>query len=88
VNWKVADAEQRLSEIIRATAEEPQFLYDSDRLVAAIINPEIFQEFLVWRERERRPSLGEVFSELRKLCFEERYTLEIPSRHDRPNSTD
>ena len=87
MNWKVADAEQRLSEIIRAAEKEPQFLYDDERLVGAIIDPEILQKFLVWRERERRPSLGEAFSELRKLCFEERYTLEIPSRYDRPNST-
>ena len=32
------------------------------------------------KEPPRRPSLGESFSELRKLCSEEGYTLEIPSR--------
>ena len=33
-------------------------------------------------ESPQRPSLGEAFSELRKLCSEEGYTLEIPSRSD------
>jgi hypothetical protein len=33
-------------------------------------------------EPPQRPSLGEAFSELRRLCSEEGYTLEIPSRSD------
>jgi hypothetical protein len=85
VNWKVADAKQKLSEVIRAANEEPQWLYNRDRLVAAVVEPETLQEFLTWREGQRRPSLGEVFSELRRLCAEEDYTLEIPARLDRPN---
>lgn len=85
MNWKVADAKQRLSEVIRAAEEEPQWLYNRDRLVAAVVEPEILQDFLAWRERERRPSLGEAFSELRRLCSEEQYTFEIPDRRDRAN---
>jgi hypothetical protein len=85
VNWNVAEAKQKLSEVIRAAEEEPQWLYNRDRLVGAVVEPETLQEFLAWRERSRRPSLGEAFSELRKLCSEEGYTLEIPSRSDRPN---
>jgi len=34
------------------------------------------------KEPLQRPSLGEAFSELRRLCSEEGYTLEIPSRSD------
>ena len=82
MNWDIADAKQKFSEVIRAAEEEPQWLYDRDRLVAAVVGPEILQEFLAWRERSRRPSLGEAFSELRKLCSEGGYTLEIPSRSD------
>jgi hypothetical protein len=33
-------------------------------------------------ESPQRPSLGEAFAELRRLCSEEGYTLEIPSRSD------
>ena len=34
------------------------------------------------KEPPRRPSLGEAFAELRRLCSEEGYTIEIPSRSD------
>jgi hypothetical protein len=34
------------------------------------------------KESPQRPSLGEAFAELRRLCSEEGYTLEIPSRSD------
>ncbi len=85
MNWKVADAKQKLSEVIRAAEGEPQWLYKRDRLVAAVVEPATLREFLAWRERSQRPSLGEVFSELRKLCSEERYTFDLPSRSDRPN---
>jgi CHAD domain-containing protein len=85
MNWKVADAKQKLSEVIRAAEEEPQWLYNRDRLVGAVVEPSTLREFLTWRERSRRPTLGEAFSELRKLCSEERYTFELPSRNDRPN---
>jgi antitoxin (DNA-binding transcriptional repressor) of toxin-antitoxin stability system len=85
MNWKVAEAKQRLSEVIRAAEGEPQWLYNRDRLVGAVIEPATLQEFLAWRARSQRPSLGEVFSGLRKLCSEERYTFELPSRTDRSN---
>jgi hypothetical protein len=82
VNWDIADAKQNFSEVIRAAEEEPQWLYDRDHLVAAVVEPETLQAFLAWRERSQRPILGEAFSELRRLCSEEGYTLEIPSRSD------
>lgn len=85
MDWKVAEAKQRLSEVIRAAAEEPQWLYNRDRLVAAIVEPQTFQDFLAWREQEHRPSIGEAFAELRGICAEEGYTIEASSRHDRTN---
>jgi hypothetical protein len=85
MDWKVAEAKQRLSEVIRAAEEEPQRLYNRDRLVAAVVEPQTFQDFLAWREREQRPSIGEAFSELRKMCAEEGYTVEISSRRNRSN---
>jgi antitoxin (DNA-binding transcriptional repressor) of toxin-antitoxin stability system len=83
MDWKVADAKQKLSEVIRAAKDEPQSLYRRGHLVAAVVEPKTLLEFLAWRERERHTSLGAVFSELRELCEEERYTLEIPARLDR-----
>ena len=85
MDWKVAEAKQRLSEVIRAAEDEPQWLYNRDRLVAAVVEPHILQDFLAWRERQQRPSVGEAFSELRRILAEEGYTVESPSRHDRVN---
>jgi antitoxin (DNA-binding transcriptional repressor) of toxin-antitoxin stability system len=83
--WKIAEAKQHLSEVIRAAEEEPQWIYNRERLVAAIVEPDTLREFLAWRKSERRPSLGKVFADLRRLCAEEGYELEIPPRQDRPN---
>jgi prevent-host-death family protein len=85
VNWKVAEAKQRFSEVVRAAEEEPQMIYNRGRLVAAVVPAEELQEFLAWREGREHSSLGDAFAALRKICAEEGYTFEIPSRKDRPN---
>ncbi|HSG40225.1 MAG TPA: hypothetical protein VLE27_11350 [Thermoanaerobaculia bacterium] len=46
----------------------------------------IIFEILDRHKREaERPSLGEAFSDLRRICAEEGYELAIPPRQDRPN---
>lgn len=35
--------------------------------------------------QKERQTLGEAFEELRRICEEEDYTLEIPTREERPN---
>jgi hypothetical protein len=42
-------------------------------------------EFLEGRQRKKGPTLVEAFEELRRICEEEGYTLEMPSRQERPN---
>ena len=39
-------------------------------------------------EAQRRPSLGEALADLRRLCAEEGYTLEIPPRLNRDSEFD
>jgi len=85
VNWKVAEAKQRFSEVVRAAEEEPQMIYNRGRLVAAVVPAEEVQEFLARREGREHSSIGDAFAALRKICAEEGYTFEIPSREDRPN---
>jgi antitoxin (DNA-binding transcriptional repressor) of toxin-antitoxin stability system len=85
MNWKIAEAKQRFSEVVKAAEGEPQFIFNRDRLVAAVVEPEVFQEFLVWQREGERRTLADSFAELRKICAEENYTLEIPAREDRPN---
>ncbi|WP_228059434.1 hypothetical protein [Plectonema radiosum] len=53
--------------------------------MAAIVNPELFQEFLSWRQQTTKTSLSQAFKELQQLCAQENYSLEIPARSDRDN---
>ena len=55
-------------------------------LVDSAVEPEMFQEFLAWRKQRLKSSLADSFAELRQICAEENYTIEIPPRYDRPNS--
>jgi antitoxin (DNA-binding transcriptional repressor) of toxin-antitoxin stability system len=85
MNWNIGDAKQKFSELIRAAEDEPQWIYNRDKLVAAVIPAATLQEFLDWRNERERPSLGEAFAELRRICAEEEYTFELPQRQERPN---
>ncbi|TBR60969.1 prevent-host-death protein [Westiellopsis prolifica IICB1] len=85
MKWTLEEAEKQLPSIINATSQEPQLIYTQQELVAAIVDPELFQEFLNWRQKTAKTSLAQVFKELQQLCTEENYTLEIPRRSDRDN---
>lgn len=86
MRWKVADAKQKFSDVVRQANQEPQLIYNRERLVAAVVNPGTLQVFLSWHERESRRSLADTFEDLRRLVAEEDYSLEIPVRRDRPNT--
>ena len=85
MNWKVAEAKQKFSKVVRAAEEEPQMIYNRGRLVAALVPANDIEEFLAWRERKDHSSLADAFSRLRQICAEEDYSFEIPTREDRPN---
>ncbi len=83
--WKIAEAKQKFSELVKAAEAEPQWIYNRDRLVAAMVPAESLSEFLNWRRRTQSETLGGAFAKLRRICEEEDYTLDIRPRHDRPN---
>lgn len=85
MNWNIAEAKQKFSELVRAAEDEPQWIYNRDKLVAAVVPAEELQEFLAWRSEKGLPSLGDAFAELRRICADEGYTLDIPPRQARPN---
>ena len=86
MTWKIAQAKQHLSRLIREAANEPQIIYNRNRPVAAVIGGETLQIFETWRKEQRtRRSLSEAFSELRALCLEEDYELPDVDRRDRSN---
>ncbi len=85
MNWKIEQAQQQFSQLIGNATEEPQLIYNQQQLVAAVVEPELFQEFLEWKDQHHKRSLADAFAELRQICVEEDYTLEIPPRQDRFN---
>ncbi|NES19846.1 MAG: prevent-host-death protein [Symploca sp. SIO3E6] len=85
MNWKIDKAKEQFSELITAAEEEPQLIYEHNQLVAAVIEAEMFQEFLSWQQQRHQSSLADSFAQLRQLCIEEDYIFEVPSRQDRPN---
>jgi len=86
MNWNVAQAKQRLAELIRAAAAEPQRIFNRSRMVAAVVGAEAFEEFLAWKDQRHDRSIGEDLAELRALCAAEGYELPVVERRDRPNS--
>jgi prevent-host-death family protein len=82
--WKIGDAKQHLSDVLRQAETEPQQILNRDRLVAAVIDAESFREFEAWR-RTRRAPIAESFAELRRICAEEGYRLKTAPRRNRAN---
>ncbi|MBW4667584.1 MAG: prevent-host-death protein [Cyanomargarita calcarea GSE-NOS-MK-12-04C] len=85
MKWTLEEAKKQLPSIINATSQEPQLIYTQEEFVAAIVDPELFKEFLNWRQQTAKTSLAPVFKELQQLCTNENYSLEIPARSDRDN---
>lgn len=84
-NWKLEQAQDKLSELIDAAVDEPQRIYKQDKLIAVVVEGQLFQEFLAWRKQHHQSSLADAFAQLRQICAEENYTLDVPPRQDRFN---
>ena len=83
--WTIEEAQQKLNELINAASLEPQVIYNQEQPVAGIVEAELFQEFLNWRNLQQKPSMADSLAQLRQICSEENYTLEISERQDRSN---
>jgi len=84
--WKIAQAKQRFSEVLRASSHEPQIISRRERPVAALVSMEDFAEFSRWRKLRDQGSLGDAFAELREICRREDYRFHFAERVDRPNA--
>jgi hypothetical protein len=87
MNWTIESARQHFSELLHYAAQEPQTVFNEKRLVATVIDAQMFKEFEHWRlRRPKKRSIAHAFEELRQLCLEENYFLEVPNRYDRDNA--
>jgi prevent-host-death family protein len=84
--WKVAEARQRLSEVLRSAAREPQTIYSRSRPVAVVVAGETFEEFRVWQAERKARTVGAAFAELRSLTKALPYVFAVPRRENRRNA--
>jgi hypothetical protein len=85
MDWNVAQAKQRLSQVIRAAATEPQRIFRRSRMVAAVVDGDTFEDYLAWKHQRPQRSIGDDLAELRALFLAEGYELPVVERRDRPN---
>ena len=87
MTWNIASAKQQFSEVVRLTAEEPQAIYNRDKPVAVMISIEEFEEFKQWRAQQAKPSLLELFADIRAALIADGAEdgIELPPRTDRYN---
>ena len=86
MKWNVAEAKQRLSELLRTAAKEPQTILSRSRPVAVVVGAEAFEEFKAWQAARRARTLAEAFEELRSLAASADYVLPLPQRRNRRNA--
>lgn len=82
------EAKQRFSAVLREAAKKPQKIFNRDRLVAAVISAETFEQFERWREASEGLTLGAAFDEVREIAARHDYELEIEERRDRETWVD
>ena len=85
MKWSVAEAKQRLSELLRTAAKEPQTILSRARPVAVVVDAETFEEFKAWQQGREARTLADAFDELRSLAAGDDYALTLPRRRNRPD---
>lgn len=86
MTWNIASAKQQFSEVVRLTAEEPQAIYNRDKPVAVVVSVKEFDEFKQWKAQQAKPSLLELFANMRAALVEEGFDgLDLPPRTTRYN---
>ncbi len=86
MRWKIGQAKQRFSEVIRRASAEPQFICNRNRIVAAVVDASAFEKLRTLRDAEGKRSLAQAFEEFRAVAKRERYRLAVPPRRNRRNA--
>jgi hypothetical protein len=83
MKWKIADAKTGFSALIKKAGNEPQFIYNRDKMVAVVVSSKDYDEYQAIKESYSSRNLASVISEFSSLCSEESYTFEVPPRSNR-----
>jgi prevent-host-death family protein len=85
MSWNVAEAKQRLSELLRRAATEPQVISNRGRVVAAVVGEPEVQSFLDWHARRHRSTAADFVRDATRICAEDRFSFDLPARRNRTN---
>lgn len=80
--WRVGEAKQQFSEVLRRSETEPQLIYRRHRLVAAVVAVDDTNVATV----SRRLTIADRIKEAGDLFRRENYELPMTPRKDRPNA--
>jgi hypothetical protein len=80
--WKVGEAKQQFSEVLRRSETQPQLIYRRRRLVAAVVAVDDTSVASV----SRRVTIGDRIEEARELFRSENYQLPATRRRARANA--
>ena len=83
MEWKIAQAKEKFSQLIQEAGKEPQLIYNREKEVAAVISIDEYRDYMKLKEDYKAGSVGKQFSLLRDICQNENYTIEVPEREDR-----
>jgi prevent-host-death family protein len=86
MRWKIGQAKQRFSEVVRRASAEPQLICNRNRIVAAVVDARSFEKLRALRDEEGRRSLARAFEEFRAVAKAEQYRLSLPPRRNRRNA--
>ncbi len=86
MHWKIAEAKQELSRVVRAAAIEPQWIQNRDVVVALVIGAKDGEAFLEWKRHGEAETLAAALAELGDIASSEDYVLNVPARADRDNA--
>ncbi|MCI0691045.1 type II toxin-antitoxin system Phd/YefM family antitoxin [candidate division KSB1 bacterium] len=82
----VTDVKDRFAEIVRASLQEPQIVYEQNKPVSVVVDVNLFNQLMNLRARQARPTIAELLDELREIHKSEPVEIEAPTHRDRPNA--
>lgn len=86
MNWTIAEARRKLSELLERASQEPQTICNRSQPVAVVMDVATYEQLRDLQKREESGSLMDAFDGLRQILADERYTLNVGKRKDRRNA--
>jgi antitoxin (DNA-binding transcriptional repressor) of toxin-antitoxin stability system len=85
VRWKVAQAKEQLSALLRRAAQGPQEIANREQVVAVVLGGKDLAAFREWRVSHAKLPLSEHLALAQRIAAEEDFELPYEARKDRPN---